>query len=77
MATMNVASTIAPLARPSRATRAAGSLDPGRDPMTRTLRITPAIALAALALLVVAAAVVALTGVVDPAMAGLSFNALD
>jgi hypothetical protein len=46
--------------------------------MTRTLRITPAIALAALALLlVVAAAVVALTGVVDPAMAGLTFNALD
>jgi hypothetical protein len=44
--------------------------------MTRTHRISPAIALA-LALLLVAAVVAARAGVVDPAMAGIAFNALD
>ena len=46
--------------------------------MTRTHRITPAIALAALALLLCTAVLVAaLAGVVDPAMAGISLNAID
>jgi hypothetical protein len=46
--------------------------------MTRTRRITPAIALAAIALLLATAVLVAaLAGVVDPVMAGITLNAID
>jgi hypothetical protein len=45
--------------------------------MTRTHRITPAIALALALLLVAAVVVAALAGGVDPAMAGITFNAID
>jgi len=45
--------------------------------MTFTHSLTPAVALALLALLVAAGLIVAVIAGVDPAMAGITLNALD
>jgi hypothetical protein len=75
MATMNATSKPAP--RSSQAAQLARTTQE-EAPMTHIHRITPAIAIAVLALLLVAAAAVAaLVGVVDPTIAGITFNVID